>query len=49
MTLLLLGAGHETTANLIGNVVAALHRHPHIARFLRCRRFRPPGLLSRRS
>lgn len=35
MTLLLLAAGHETTANLIGNAVAALHSHPGIARFLR--------------
>jgi pimeloyl-[acyl-carrier protein] synthase len=41
MTLLLLAAGHETTANLIGNAVAALHRHPRIARFLR----RHPGQL----
>jgi cytochrome P450 len=37
MTLLLLAAGHETTANLIGNAVAALHRHPGIARLLRHR------------
>jgi cytochrome P450 len=35
MALLLLAAGHETTANLIANAVAALHSHPHIARFLR--------------
>jgi cytochrome P450 len=35
MTLLLLVAGHETTANLIGNAVAALHSHPDTARFLR--------------
>jgi cytochrome P450 len=35
MTLLLLVAGHETTANLIGNAVAALHSHPGTARFLR--------------
>jgi cytochrome P450 len=37
MALLLLAAGHETTANLIGNAVAALHSHPGIARFLRRR------------
>jgi pimeloyl-[acyl-carrier protein] synthase len=37
MALLLLAAGHETTANLIGNAVAALHGHPGIARFLRRR------------
>jgi len=35
MTLLLLVAGHETTANLIGNAVAALHAHPGTARYLR--------------
>jgi pimeloyl-[acyl-carrier protein] synthase len=35
MTLLLLVAGHETTANLIGNAVDALHSHPGITRFLR--------------
>jgi pimeloyl-[acyl-carrier protein] synthase len=35
MTLLLLVAGHETTASLIGNAVAALHSHPGTARFLR--------------
>lgn len=35
MTLLLLVAGHETTANLIGNAVAALHAHPGAARHLR--------------
>ena len=32
---LLLAAGHETTANLIGNAVAALHSHPGAARILR--------------
>lgn len=37
MTLLLLVAGHETTANLIGNAVAALHAHPGITRYLRHR------------
>jgi cytochrome P450 len=35
MTLLLLVAGHETTANLIGNAVVALHAHPGTARYLR--------------
>jgi pimeloyl-[acyl-carrier protein] synthase len=35
MTLLLLVAGHETTANLIGNAVAALHAHPGTARYIR--------------
>jgi len=35
MTLLLLVAGHETTANLIGNAVVVLHSHPGITRFLR--------------
>jgi cytochrome P450 len=35
MTMLLLVAGHETTANLIGNAVAALHSHLGTARQLR--------------
>lgn len=35
MTLLLLVAGHETTANLIGNAVISLHDHPQVARDLR--------------
>ena len=35
MALLLLAAGHETTANLIGNVVACLHSHPDHVRWLR--------------
>jgi cytochrome P450 len=42
MIQLLLAAGHETTANLIGNAVAALHAHPVAARILR----RSPELLS---
>jgi cytochrome P450 len=37
MIQLLLAAGHETTANLIGNAVAALHAHPGAARLLRRR------------
>jgi hypothetical protein len=35
MALLLLAAGHETTANLIGNAVLCLNRHPDAARRLR--------------
>lgn len=35
MALLLLAAGHETTANLIGNAVVAIHDHPDVARALR--------------
>jgi len=35
MLQLLLVAGHETTANLIGNAVAALHSHPGAIRILR--------------
>lgn len=35
MALLLLVAGHETTANLIGNAVIVLHDHPDLARELR--------------
>jgi cytochrome P450 len=35
MALLLLAAGHETTANLVGNAVVALHDHPDLARLLR--------------
>jgi cytochrome P450 len=41
MALLLLVAGHETTANLIGNAVVVLHDHPDLARELRA----DPGLL----
>jgi cytochrome P450 len=41
MIQLLLAAGHETTANLIGNAVATLHAHPVAARLLR----RSPELL----
>jgi len=41
MIQLLLAAGHETTANLVGNAVAALHSHPVAARLLR----RSPELL----
>lgn len=35
MTLLLLAAGHETTANLVGNAVVALHDAPDAIRQLR--------------
>jgi pimeloyl-[acyl-carrier protein] synthase len=35
MALLLLTAGHETTANLIGNAVITLHGHPDLVRELR--------------
>jgi cytochrome P450 len=35
MALLLLAAGHETTANVIGNAVICLHDHPDVARCLR--------------
>lgn len=35
MALLLLAAGHETTANLIGNAVITLHDHRLAARSLR--------------
>ena len=35
MALLLLVAGHETTANLIAGAVVALHQHPDLARRLR--------------
>jgi cytochrome P450 len=35
MILLLLAAGHETTANLIGNATVCLHQNPDQARWLR--------------
>jgi cytochrome P450 len=35
LTLILLAAGHETTANLIGNAVDTLHQHPDVARAVR--------------
>jgi cytochrome P450 len=35
MALLLFAAGHETTANLVGNAVVTLHDHPDVARLLR--------------
>ncbi len=41
MALLLLVAGHETTANLIAGAVVALHEHPDLARQLR----RDPSLI----
>lgn len=40
--LLLFGAGHETTASLIGNAVVALHRHPEQLQRIK----RDPALLS---
>ena len=43
MTLLLLVAGHETTANLIANAAIALHDHPELPRALRA----DPGLIPR--
>jgi cytochrome P450 len=42
MGLLLLAAGHETTANLIANAVVCLHQHPDLVRALR----RNPELLA---
>lgn len=60
MALLLLTAGHETTANLIGNAVITLHDHPHLVRELRASpdlvvsaieellRFEPPVQLAAR-
>jgi hypothetical protein len=60
MALLLLAAGHETTANLVGNTVECLHEHPDAARRLRTRpemltaaveellRFEPPVQLTSR-
>jgi cytochrome P450 len=60
MALLLLAAGHETTANLIGNAVLCLHDHPDAVRRLRARpevlpaaveellRFEPPVQLTSR-
>jgi cytochrome P450 len=35
IALLLLAAGHETTANLIGNAVVAMHARPYLCRALR--------------
>lgn len=35
MALLLLAAGHETTANLVGNAVVALHDRPDVVQHLR--------------
>lgn len=61
MALLLLTAGHETTANLIGNAVITLHDHPDLVRELRARpdlvapvveellRFEPPVQLAART
>jgi hypothetical protein len=43
MALLLLAAGHETTANLIGNAAACLHDYPDAARRLRARPDMMPG------
>jgi cytochrome P450 len=60
MALLLLAAGHETTANLIGNAAVCLHDHPDAVRRLRARpdmmagaveellRFEPPVQLTSR-
>jgi cytochrome P450 len=38
LALLLLAAGHETTANLVGNAVVALHSHPEVTRAVRADR-----------
>lgn len=45
LALILLAAGHETTANLVGNAVAALHSQPDIARRVREDRSRLPKLV----
>jgi hypothetical protein len=45
LALLLLAAGHETTANLVGNAVVALHDHPDVARAVRADRRLLPKLV----
>jgi cytochrome P450 len=45
MALLLLAAGHETTATLIGNAVIALHENPDVARSLRAHPEQIPGAI----
>ncbi|HVT65837.1 MAG TPA: cytochrome P450 [Mycobacteriales bacterium] len=45
LTLILLAAGHETTANLVGNAVIALHQHPDTARAVRADRQLMPKLV----
>jgi cytochrome P450 len=45
LALILLAAGHETTANLVGNAVIALHDHPDVARAVRADWDLLPGLV----
>jgi cytochrome P450 len=45
LALLLLAAGHETTANLVGNAVVALHEHPDVTRAVRADRQLLPRLV----
>lgn len=45
LTLILLAAGHETTANLVGNATAALHEHPDVTRAVRADRALLPKLV----
>jgi hypothetical protein len=45
LALLLLAAGHETTANLVGNAVVALHERPDVARAVRADRRLLPKLV----
>lgn len=45
LTLILLAAGHETTANLVGSAVIALHDHPDVTRAVRADRSLLPALV----
>ncbi|HVT21459.1 MAG TPA: cytochrome P450 [Mycobacteriales bacterium] len=45
LALILLAAGHETTANLVGGAVVALHDHPDVARAARADRRLLPVLV----